>query len=40
MKLLLMVAAFLTQGPADGAARDAALAEVGAAVAAAWAARG
>lgn len=33
----VLVAAYLTQGPADGAVRDAALADVGAAIAAAWA---
>lgn len=32
----VLVAAYLTEGPADGARRDAALADVGAAVAAAW----
>jgi beta-lactamase class A len=32
----ILVAAYLTQGAADGAVRDAALADVGAAVAAAW----
>lgn len=33
----VLVAAYLTEGPADGAVRDAALADVGAAVGAAWA---
>jgi beta-lactamase class A len=32
----LLVAAYLTEGPADMATRDAALADVGAAVAAVW----
>jgi beta-lactamase class A len=33
----VLVAAYLTEGPADSAVRDAALADVGADVAAAWA---